>query len=373
MSEKIPETPNKGKNEESGGKDASACGAGVSPPVDAKDSLPCLYSNNSTENQEKPPPDENLNKLCPYHKKQAEVLFRNTKTFIEMHGLENVGFLTLTFKDNVKCNKESGRRFNSLSTHFLSEHFGEWMLVKERQKRGAWHYHLLIDCQTDIRTGFNFEGIKIRDYSSACDGLRSYWSLLRSELPKFGFGRSELLPVMSNSEGLARYVGKYISKHVGSRSEEDKGVRLFSCSKGFKSANVNFAWNSVGSWLWRMKVKEFAKGFGIREYDDIKKKMGNKWAWQWGAIIEDQKLPRSTIYPTLEHWQRYEEFGPHAVPHDVPLDMVKQNRVVNIRVHKLQQSRYTAVEFDILPADMALPESKPEPKKSDMPWEMRTS
>jgi len=41
----------------------------------------------------------------------------------------------------------------------------------------------------------------------------------------YRFGRTELLPVKTNSKGLARYVGKYIAKHIDSRLPEDKGYR----------------------------------------------------------------------------------------------------------------------------------------------------
>jgi len=322
------------------------------------DSLPCLYSNNSGENVDETSMeplkikgekrvDKDLNKLCPYHKKQAEVLFRNTKAFIDKYGLENVGFLTLTFRDNVRDNKEAGRRFNNMNGEFLSEHFGGWMLVKERQKRGAWHYHLLVDCKTDIRTGIDFNAIKSGDYSSASAGLRRLWSLLRKELPKYNFGRAELLPIRSNSEGLARYVGKYIAKHVGGRIDEDKGVRLFSCSKGFKAANTCFMWHSVGSWLWRQKVKAWAHSSGVLHYEDIKKVFGNKWAWKYAGFIESVPLSDRVIYPTLDHWRAAKDFPEEAVPFGVPLDAEKNGTLYNIRVRRTEEGRHVAVEYRI--------------------------
>ncbi len=350
------------------------------------DSLPCLYSSNSNENSEETHTepaktkdekrvDKDLNKLCPYHKKQAEVLFRNTKAFIDKYGLENVGFLTLTFRDNVRDNKEAGRRFDSMNTAFLSKHFGGWMLVKERQKRGAWHYHLLVDCKIDIRTGIDFNAINSSDYSSASAGLRRLWSLLRKELPKYNFGRAELLPVRSNSEGLARYVGKYIAKHVGGRIDEDKGVRLFSCSKGFKSANTCFIWHSVGSWLWRQKVKAWAKDKGILHYEDIKDweyrqtnvvgnvvkiKLGKNWAWKYAGQIESTPLPNRVIYPTLDHWRAANDFPEEAVPFGVPLDAEKNGTLYNIRVRRTKEGRLVAVEHKIAPAVGACNQGKGE-------------
>jgi len=324
-------------------------GAGVSPPADGRDGLPCLYSNNSIEIEENDGCCDTLNKLSPYHKKQAEVLFSNTRNFIERHGLERVGFLTLTFRDNIRDNKKASRRFNSLNSNFLVLLFGNWMLVKERQSRGAWHYHLLVDCKADIRTGFNFDAARKQDYSSASAELRKYWQLLRKELPKYGFGRSELLPIKSNAEGMARYVGKYVSKHVGSRTAEDKGVRLFSCSKGFRVANTHFAWNSVGSWLWRMKLREFAFLNSIYRFDMLKERLGEKWAWQYAEVIEAMKLPETTVFPTLKHWQAYEELPDEACPFDIPLDMAREDRIINLVVKRIDKTRLTAQRFEISP------------------------
>jgi hypothetical protein len=194
-------------------------------------SLLYLNSNNSLESIS---PD--VSKLTPYHAKQAFCLSDNCERFISKVGLDRVGFLTLTFPDNVTDNKEASRRFDSMNKGFLSRFFGEWMLVKERQQRGAWHYHILIDCKTDIRTGINFEEIQRiprPKYTSAKPALRSIWQLLRDRLPAYGFGRSELLPVRTTAQATSKYLGKYIAKHIGSRSDQDKGVRLTSYSADF--------------------------------------------------------------------------------------------------------------------------------------------
>jgi len=279
-------------------EDSPAFGAGFTPTPKQGESLPCLYSINSIREDQ-----DRLHKLAPYHRKQAETLFQNTNSFVLRYGLENVGFLTLTFADNVKDHKEAGRRFNSLSTNFLNEHFGAWLLVKERQKRGAWHYHLLVDCGTDIRTGVDFGQFAKMDYSSAGSSLRSLWRVLRRDLRKYGFGRSELLPIRSNAEGVARYVGKYISKHVGARREEDKRVRLFSASRGFQGSNTNFSWNTVGFWIWRVKVREFAKLNGIGSYPGLQMKLGERWAFRNFELIYAQPVPKNVIFPTVAHWQ----------------------------------------------------------------------
>ena len=50
----------------------------------------------------------------------------------------------------------------------------------------------------------------------------AFW---RSMAKKYNFGRTELLPVRTDSQRLAAYLAKYLSK--GERKAEDKGARLY--------------------------------------------------------------------------------------------------------------------------------------------------
>ena len=84
-------------------------------------------------------------------------------------------------------------------------------------KSGRIHFHLIVNTRQNIRNGLNFRQIQAKNYSSANKALRQLWVLLRENMGKYGFGRSELLPVKTNSKGLARYVAKYIAKHIDSR------------------------------------------------------------------------------------------------------------------------------------------------------------
>jgi hypothetical protein len=237
--------------------------------------------NNSTGNLEL-----NCRKLTPYHQKSAFVLSENCAKFIREQTLERVGFLTLTFSDNVKSHKEASRRFNSLATHFLKRFFGVWMLVRERQIRGAWHYHVLVDCRGDIRTGVDFDQIAEGEYSSASLRLRALWKLLRLRLPAYGFGRSELLPIRKESEAIAKYIGKYISKHIQGRTAEDKGVRLVSYSADFVRSSAKLAWHSDVSREWRRKLRKFATLTKCYNLDALQTTFGKHWAHSLASYID---------------------------------------------------------------------------------------
>ncbi len=258
--------------------------------------LPCLYSNNSTEPFRADLSDkhtlETIQALCgllsPYYKRAAHTLHSNVARLIsQAPSINHVGFLTLTFGDNVTDHREAYNRFRSFNTHYLSSHpdFKDWISVKERQTRGAWHYHLLVILNHDIRTGLDFEQIKNRNYSSANENLKRYWKDLRENLSNYGLGRSELLPIRSNEQAMSRYLGKYISKHLGNREEQDRGVRLVNYSRGWSRNSIRFAWYTENSVEWRRKLSLFAHSQGCTEFYQLTDKLGPGWAYRFATDI----------------------------------------------------------------------------------------
>jgi hypothetical protein len=250
--------------------------------------LPCLFSNNSTETshadiaQTLVQPD--FQAFSTQHKKSACALAWNVEFLAENYGLDRLGFLTLTFAENVLDPREAQRRFNSLSTHVLRLRYSDYIRVWERTKKGRIHYHLLVVLDSDIRTGFDFEAVANDDYRSACQALRDEWAYWRKTAKSYGFGRTELLPVKSTAEGIARYVGKYISKHVSQRELRDKGFRLVEYSRGARSVSTRFAFNTAGSVEWRRKLELFAafvSGFVGRVvyFEDLQHVLGPQWAY----------------------------------------------------------------------------------------------
>jgi hypothetical protein len=228
------------------------------------------------------------NLLTPYHKKVAHTLFSNVEKLIfQSKGINNIGFLTLTFPETITDAKEAAKRFKSLNTHFLSKdpRIENWISVKEKHRSGGWHFHLVISLSFDIRNGINFSEIASGRYSSASPDLRKLWADLRENLPLYGFGRSELLPVRSNAEAMARYVGKYISKHISQRDAQDKGVRLVSFSGGWIKNSVKFAWFSDNSKEWRRKLSLFAQYHGCTELYQLSDKLGSGWAYKFAEEI----------------------------------------------------------------------------------------
>jgi hypothetical protein len=229
---------------------------------------------------------EKCNVLTGSHKKTAHALVANIVDLAKRFGLERLGFLTFTTRDNCREIKEAQRRFNSLNTHFLRGRYERVVAVLERQRRGAWHFHCLIVLGADIRTGFVFEDLKSKKgkarYRSASAFLREEWAVLRRTCPRFGFCRHELLPVRSTAKGIAYYVGGYISKHVRARNDTDKRARLvryIGFKPGDKVATSRFMFVTMRTWLWRHKLKAWATRNGLTCPDQIAKIFGPRWCY----------------------------------------------------------------------------------------------
>jgi hypothetical protein len=255
-------------------RDSAAMSADAAPP------LPCLYSNNSIENI-----------LTGGQKRTAFALTENVKMMAEKYGIERLLFNTLTFRDHVVDIKEAQRRFNSLRSNVLKGRYLDFITVVERQKSGRIHFHLLAAVKDDVRTGFDFAAAEAGDYRSACAALRSEWAFWRRTAKEYGFGRTEQMPVKSDAECMAKYVGKYIAKHIEQRREDDKGARLVRYSDGARHCSTRFAWNGPMAKEWRKKLRSFAVRNGLYSMDMIRERFGPNWCWILSQhIIEEVVL-----------------------------------------------------------------------------------
>jgi hypothetical protein len=254
--------------------------------------LPCQNSHkcNGTPGGEGTKPLETPVELTPSARRTALALQLNVAGMIERHGVERVGFLTLTFAEHITCPKRAQRRMHSLRTGVLKQRYGEVITVMERQKSGRIHYHCLVALKEDIRTGVDFDALARGDYRSANAALRAEWAFWRKTAKAYGFGRTELLPVRSTMEAMSRYLGKYITKHVNHREPRDRGVKLVRYT-GPKVASTRFAWVSPGAAQWRAKLGAFVQMLyesGVISHpteDAMYNKFGPRWVWKWRDSI----------------------------------------------------------------------------------------
>jgi hypothetical protein len=244
--------------------------------------LPCQNSNNCIREP---------SFLQSNHKKTAYALGQNVGSFVDRFGIENCGFLTLTFAEHIVNPKEAQKRWHSLRSNILKERYAAFLRVFERQKSKRIHYHVLVALGMDVRTGVNWSEFAGGVYRSANADLRREWAFWRKTSPLYKFGRTELMPIRTTGQALGHYVGKYISKHIGSREEMDKGVRLVEYSKGWNRMNTAFAWASPGARQWRMKVRIFAALHGVHDFAGMKHHFGRHWAHELVPLIQAVELP----------------------------------------------------------------------------------
>jgi hypothetical protein len=250
--------------------------------------LPCLSSNFDIES-------------FNYCRKQAHCVRENIERFVRDISVNNIGFLTLTFPDNLLDPKQAYQRFKSFNANFLgkSELFGQWICVKERQTRGAWHYHLLIDCKADIKTGFNWDKFDRKDYTEIPPYLRQIWRVLRDMLPRYGFGRHELTPVRKNAQAISHYMAKYLYKGFINKRPEDKHIKLYTSSRKQVTSVPKFSWLTDNSRQWRKNVKLLAN-FVLRsdDYYSLQDYYGKNWAFHLREeIIDLHKIMRLSDLP----------------------------------------------------------------------------
>ena len=235
-------------------------------------------------------------KLSGSQRKTAHAIRHNVETMIAEDGLSQTGFLTLTVGDSgpdgfqlVTESSQASKRVHGLLRRFLGHIFRRGVLVTERHKSGAIHFHLVgtLASGADIRTGFDFEAVKRRDYRSASPALRAIWKKLREELPNFGFGRAELLPVRKTGAEVGSYVSKYIEKNIVERQEQDKGkklVRYFGWNKRHLKPN-DFSWATPQATKWRVAARTLSALVGVSERAEAAQCFGPRWAFRLSGVM----------------------------------------------------------------------------------------
>lgn len=253
--------------------------------------------------------------------------------------LSCVGFMTLTVGDSVfepelqadgstrmrkrfkqvHEHSEANRRINNLNRRVLPAVFEKWVIVTERHKSGAIHYHLvgILRGRPNIRRGFNWKEVRQRNYKSVCQELRGIWANLLRTLPRYGFGRCELTPIEKTSEEIASYVSKYIEKNLKVRKKEDKRKKLVryggwnrpatfrECRQAIRAGKKPpkgisthlkpncFSWGTAKAHKWRTRARRLASFVGITEREDMTAKFGPRWAFAITNVMNeiDTKWP----------------------------------------------------------------------------------
>lgn len=168
---------------------------------------------------------------------QKKAIFRDRENIFQFVKTYGVGqgktfFFTLTFSDNITDRKIAGQYWNLLNTAIkkMWQNF-KYIAVAERQKRGAWHFHVL----------GNISGLPSLNFF-----LKYVRSFISSSSKPFGF--CKCIWTYGNSyKGVASYMVKYMLKQ-----SREKGVRLVCYSRNWHRVVVlPFSWLNGSSRVWR--------------------------------------------------------------------------------------------------------------------------
>ena len=247
--------------------------------------------------------------------RKAETLYANLSSLIARVGIERVGFVTLTTQDNCARLVEANRRLDAFQRGLLRPNHIESICVPERQRRGAFHFHLAAAFPWDIRTGFDFTALrnaaaikrehylgggnwtpgKLDEFKrwerlyieSANQRLRQWWRDVRQfneARESAGFGRCETLPVLSNAAALARYVGAYVTTASGARQPGDKGMRTVRYALVERVASCRWSWQDGNGRVFRRGIEllEIIHGVSAVEFERLYTK---RWAYRWRRVL----------------------------------------------------------------------------------------
>jgi hypothetical protein len=146
--------------------------------------------------------------------------FNRLKAIINANAINNYSllFLTLTYAENMTDNKRLMNDLEYLHRR-LKEYFActyEYIYVKEKQERGAWHIHMFLF----------FDG---KAPYLANDDLRAMW--------RRGFVNVQA--IKDDVNNLGNYLCAYLTNHKDGKKLDrlrnyDSGIKLYNCSRGIK-------------------------------------------------------------------------------------------------------------------------------------------
>jgi hypothetical protein len=202
-------------------------------------------------------------------------------------------------------------------TNFVRRLWKSGVWIRERQKRtGNWHGHALVDVGFEIRPGFPFEEVARRNYRNVDARVRDLWKQLREKALRYGFGRTELLPIKSNSEWAIKYLTSYLGKALLSeKTVGEEKARLFGMWGCVRSAYSRFDW--VSGRMVRKKKAWLGWAHGFVGEDALSGSYGNRWWFRLGESLMRVILPEDWYQVRRNGGLEWDDLGRQAYQKDL--------------------------------------------------------
>lgn len=199
--------------------------------------------------------------LSGSRKRMAYVVAHEIEVMAKAFGVEHLGFLTLTFADEVLEVKEAEKRWHSFQNNWLRHRYPRGVAVREAMKSGRIHFHAVVVTRFVCRYG---------------PALSDEWDELRRICPAYQFGRHELRPIRKSGVAVARYLAKYLTKDYA----KGRRVKFWGYDNGReRKASPRFGWATGAGCVWRAKIAKLASVLGIKDSGGFADKYGSRWAW----------------------------------------------------------------------------------------------
>jgi hypothetical protein len=241
----------------------------------------------------------------------------NMRGYVRRVGEDRIGVLTLTTADECRSLREFQRRWNSLMTNFVRRLWKSGVWVRERQMRtGNWHGHALVDVGFEIRPEFPFEEVANSNYRNVDDRVRDLWKQMREKAPRFGFGRTELLPIKSNSEWAIKYLTGYLGKALLSeKAIGEEKARLFGAWGCLRSVYSRFDW--VSGRMVRKKKAWLSWVHDLADEEAVGRAYSNAWWFRLGESLMRVILPEDWYQVRRNGGLEWDDLGRQAYERDL--------------------------------------------------------
>jgi len=215
-------------------------------------------------------------------------------------------------------------------TNFIRRLWKSGVWVRERQMRtGNWHGHALVDVGFEIRPEFPFDEVARRNYRNVDSRVRHLWKQLREKASRYGFGRTELLPIKSNSEWAIKYLTGYLGKALLSeKTVGEEKARLFGMWGCVRNVYSRFDW--VSGRLVRKKKAWLGWAHGFEGEDAFSRSYGDRWWFRLGESLMRVILPEDWYQIWRNGGLEWDDLGRQAYQTDLErysdLDSVEPRR-----------------------------------------------
>jgi hypothetical protein len=199
-------------------------------------------------------------------------------------------FCTLGFQDNVIDHNEASRRWQPVARWMKEVKHVRFVGVWQRQKRGCWHLHLILDRRVDATA------LRSRAVESGMGSQVDLQFIRRRESDgEHTISKTTGKKYNGNWDRANYSVVHYLCRYLTRDFQKDFGAQLVVRGGIERTGNVRFAWVDGASYAWRLGFAAVNRNV-VRRQVFLGKKLGCAWADIGGVAWKDAWKHRVEIF-----------------------------------------------------------------------------